>query len=204
MAVTVRRANPLPAEAAVFARLANMASHDILANLIGPDHEARLAARFLHDDALYSHRLTSFVEANGEIVAMLCGFTERQKATLPEELDDERTLPRPESAITIQRQLQPVFDFIDTVPEAAWYVQFLAVAPHARGNGYAGQLMAHAEELAREAGAATLELDVETGNAAALAAYQRAGLAITRTSVEVPYDAQRRTLAMHRMVKPLA
>ncbi len=65
------------------------------------------------------------------------------------------------------------------------------------------QLMAHVHDLAREAGAATLELEVETGNPAALAAHGRQGLAIARTSPEVWHEAQGRSFALHRMVKPV-
>jgi len=201
LTIRIRPATPVPAEATAFARLANMASHDILADVIGPGYEQRLISRFLRDDMLYSYRQVWFVEDNDGIVAMLHAFTGRQKATLPEETEQERALTRPEAAVLVQWQLQPVFDFIDTVPEEAFYVQFLAVNPPARGNGYAGKLIAHAESLARETGSATLELDVEIDNAAALKAYLGQGLEIARTSPAVRYDRQQRSLAMHRMVK---
>ena len=109
-----------------------------------------------------------------------------------------------EAAVQAQTQLQPISEFIDTVPAGAFYVQFVAVYPQARGNGYAGQLLALAHDLARETGSTTLELDVETGNTAALKSYLGQGMVIARTLPDVQYDVQHRVLALHRMVKAIA
>ncbi len=207
MNVHIRPAQRTPADAAAFAELANMASHDILADITGPDHERVLISMFLGDDTLYRTRQVWFLDVDDMIAGMLCAFSGEQKADLTDETDRQLLAgPGAQSAAAIQaqEQLGPISEFIDTVPEGAFYVQFVAVYPQARGKGYAGQLLALAHDLARKAGSTTLELDVETGNAAALAAYQRQGLAIVRTSAEVPHDAQGRTMALHRMVKAIA
>lgn len=205
----IRRAQPTNADADAFADLANMASHEILAGLVGPGYASVLTSMFMGDDTLYRARQVWFVDLDGEPVGMLCAFNGHEKAALNAETD-RRLLDQPgarsPAAVKAQNELGPIAEFIDTVPTDAFYVQFVAVQPHARGNGYAGQLMAVAEELAREAGAATLELDVETGNPAAFKAYHRQGLAILRTSAEVAYETrgrQCRSVALHRMVKAI-
>ena len=206
MNVHIRPARQTPADASAFAELANMASHDILADIVGPDFEHVLAAMFLGDDTLYRASHVWFVDVDRQVTGMLCAFSGRQKAEVTA-TTDQRLLAgaaaRTAATVRAQEQLGPISAFIDTLPEGAFYVQFVAVYPPARGNGYAGQLLAFAHGLARESGSTTLELDVETGNAAALAAYQRQGLAIVRTSADVRYDTQDRTLALHRMVKAI-
>ncbi len=206
MNVHIRPAEPTATDAAAFAELANMASHDILADIAGPDVEQALISMFLGDDTLYRSCQVWVVDVDDEVAGMLCAFTGRQKADLTEETDRQllaRPGARSAAAVRVQNQLQPISEFIDAVPIGAFYVQFVAVQPHARGNGYAGRLMALAEDLARETGSTTLELDVETDNAAALRAYLGQGLEIARTSPEVPHDAQGRTLALHRMAKAI-
>ncbi len=206
MTVRLRRAEPTTTDAAAFADLANMASHGILADLAGPDVEDVLTEMFLGDDTLYRARQVWFVDLDGEPVGMLCAFSGQEKAAL-NAASDRRLLDQPgatsPAAVEAQNQLGAIAEFIDTVPIDAYYVQFVAVQPHARGHGYAGRLMELAEDLARQSGAATLELDVETGNPAALRTYGRQGLEIVRTSAAVAYATQGRTVALHRMAKAL-
>ncbi len=207
MTAHIRRADRTPTDAAAFAELANMASHDILADIVGPDSEQVLTSMFLGDGTLYRTRQVWFVEADGEIAGMLCAFTDEQKAALTAETDRQLlagTGAQSAAAIQAQTQLQPISEFIDTVPAGAFYVQFVAVYPQARGNGYAGQLLTLAHDLARETGSTTLELDVETGNTAALKSYLGQGMVIARTLPDVQYDVQHRVLALHRMVKAIA
>lgn len=191
MTVHIRPAEPTATDAAAFATLANMASHDILADIAGPGYEPVLTSMFLGDDTLYRARQVWFLDVDGAVAGMLCAFTGEHKAALTEETDRQlldHPGARTAAAVRAQNQLQPISEFIDTVPVAAFYVQFVAVYPHARGNGYAGQLLAFAHDLAREAGSTTLELDVETGNAAALKSYLGQGMEIVRTSPDVQYD----------------
>ena len=207
MDTRIRLAEPTPTDAIAFAQLANMASHDVLADVMGTDFEQALVAMFLRDDNLYSYRQSRFLEVGHDIAGMLCAFSGQQKADLNAETD-RQFLSFPgagsESAVQVRNQLQPISDFIDTVPIEAFYIQFLAVYPQARGKGYARQLMALANDLAVDHGAKTLELDVETGNQPALNAYLGSGLRIIRTSPEVTYDKQNRGLALHRMAKVTA
>jgi ribosomal protein S18 acetylase RimI-like enzyme len=203
----IRPGHPTDADASAFAELANMASHDILTDQLGPGHADILGAMYLAGDNLYTYRRVWFIEAGGKVAGMLCGFTGQQKADL-NPATDQYFIDFPgsdaEPFVTIRNQLEPLSNLIDSVPIDAWYIQFLAVYPNARGHGCARQLLAHAHDLARENGATTLELDVETGNEAALAAYRGAGFEVRDTSPYVTYDRQQRALALHRMVKELS
>ena len=62
----------------------------------------------------------------------------------------------------------PALDtLLGAVPEGAdsWYIHDLALAPQARGTGAAGRVVAHAVELARAAGLASLSLMSVGGSA---------------------------------------
>src|SRR5262245_32680288 len=58
------------------------------------------------------------------------------------------------------------------------WVNYLAVSPNHRGRGLGRAIMAQAERLLREAGCPKINLQVRTGNTAALAFYQRIGFAV--------------------------
>lgn len=207
MTVHIQPAERTPEDAPAFAELATMASHDLLADIMGPGFHQVLTEMFLRDDNLYRARQVWFVDVDGEIAGMLCAFSGEQKAALNAETDRQLLAElgvQTQSAMRAQEQPGPISEFSDTVPEEAFYIQFLVIYPQARANGNGGQLLAKAHALARAAGSATSELDVESGNDAALAAYHRQDLAIQRTSVEVMHETQNRTLAMHRMVKAIA
>jgi len=60
-------------------------------------------------------------------------------------------------------------------PHPVGYIVTLDVAPGARRQGLAGELMARAEAQALEAGCAAVALHVFTGNAAAIRFYERRG-----------------------------
>lgn len=58
---------------------------------------------------------------------------------------------------------------------ASWRLYSLVVDPRCRGTGLGARLLADAERLAGEAGAAALTLEVREDNAAAIALYRRHG-----------------------------
>jgi ribosomal protein S18 acetylase RimI-like enzyme len=74
------------------------------------------------------------------------------------------------------------------VPQNAWYVDALAVAPEARRRGVARALLDQAVERARAAGCAVVALDTDLDNAGAQALYEGAGFA---RGVEIPFAGDR-------------
>ena len=207
MTTRIRPATPTPTDATAFAALANMASHYVLADLVGPGVEQALASAFLDDATLYRPRQVWFTTVGDTITGMLCAYSGEEKALLNAATDRYfADVPGTENEpyATLRARFEPLSAFIDTVPPAAFYIQFLAVEPAWRGQGHARALLAHAVDLGRQQGAATLELDVETGNDAALAAYRRAGLEVIRSSPVIRHDAQQREIGFHRMARTLA
>lgn len=206
MTIQVRPATPDPGDAAAFATLADMASHGIIASLLGPTWHDTLG-RMFHDEAtLYHHRQVWFSEEDGAIGGMMTGFTGEQRDAAAGATD--RYFAHPSMAndhawLRAVSRLEPIQRQIDTVPPAAWYIQFLAVSPERRGRGHGRVLLDHAIRFAREHAASTVELDVEAGNDAALATYGRAGFDIAATSPTIWFDLHDREIAMHRMVLPL-
>ncbi|MEQ8268977.1 MAG: GNAT family N-acetyltransferase [Parvibaculum sp.] len=88
------------------------------------------------------------------------------------------------------------------VPEDAWYLLFLSAHPEARGRGIGEKLLLDCYERAREAGCASLHLDVASVNPA-VRFYERMGLErLAETSV--PKIAASHGVPSHfRMVKHL-
>ena len=61
------------------------------------------------------------------------------------------------------------------------WVNYLAVAPEARGKGYGRLLMRHIEEALRARGCPKVNIQVRAGNEDALAFYRRIGYALDET-----------------------
>lgn len=55
------------------------------------------------------------------------------------------------------------------------WINYLAVAPHRQRNGFARQIMAHAEKLLREAGCPKINLQVRATNTQVIDFYQSIG-----------------------------
>lgn len=66
---------------------------------------------------------------------------------------------------------------LEAAAPGSWYVNAVAVFPAFRGRGFGTELMALAERLAAETGAAELSLIVLEENAGAKALYERLGYA---------------------------
>jgi ribosomal protein S18 acetylase RimI-like enzyme len=69
--------------------------------------------------------------------------------------------------------------------QGAWYLDVLAVAESAQGRRLGSALLALAEGLARDSGAAEIALDVSDANPRAQALYRRAGYI---EKARIPYD----------------
>ena len=61
------------------------------------------------------------------------------------------------------------------------WVNYLAVAPEARGKGYGRVLMQHVEERLKARGCPKLNIQVRAGNEAAIAFYRKIGYAVDET-----------------------
>jgi ribosomal protein S18 acetylase RimI-like enzyme len=115
-------------------------------------------ARALRDDGGFSYRNAHMIETGGEIAGGLVSY----RLDEDDDLSDVPPLVRG----LVELELQ--------VP-GYWYVNILAVYPEFRGLGLGSRLLAEADRLGREAGAAGMAIIVASGNVDAYRLYQRHG-----------------------------
>jgi len=173
--VTVRAA--LPEDADAVARLLYLSSAPYYDRVLGRRRVlARLAALYTRPGHTVSRETCRVAEtADGEIVGAVVAFAQSQArgrawrfATLAFVHRSPWRWPQMARLLWAAARLTP------RPPAGAWYVDALAVAPHARRQGVASALLAAQEELARAAGASVIALETEIENAAARGLYERA------------------------------
>lgn len=206
MNIDIRPAQPTPQDAHAFAELANTASHDLVEDFFGSRYGDILGRLFLQSDNLWSHNFSHFATVDGQHAGLIYGYTHAQQVALDETTgqallaalgDDVPRMRR------VQGQLQPILEFMNRLPEHAYYLRCIAVHARYRQLGLGKRLLEKADEIALSQDQHTLQLDTETINAAAIEMYQRHGMQIAFSSPVVFYAKQGREISMHRMVKIL-
>jgi ribosomal protein S18 acetylase RimI-like enzyme len=150
---------------------------------------------------LFSHAHCTIAAAGGRTIAMLLGYTGREKAA-----EDPATgwgLLRGLGLGIVGRlgRLLRLQATIGTLGRDEFYVSNVAAYPVFQGRGAGRLLLERAEKRAREAGAAAIVLDVETDNNSAIRLYQRLGY-VTRNRT-APLSAEGHQFSFLRMGKPL-
>ena len=160
----------------------DIAGHGIEAEFWAANRDADgspLAAarrRILEDEDLPYHlSRVSLLEVSGEVAAGLIGGLVPTGATVPGGFPD---------------YFRPLLE-LEAAAAGFWAVIGVAVYPEYRGRGLAGELLCHAETLARASGARGLSLVVEDSNVAALAVYRRHGFAESNRRRWLPYAGRR-------------
>jgi ribosomal protein S18 acetylase RimI-like enzyme len=147
--------------------------------------DRHLAAQWLAETGLFSHRYAEVAVFDGEPVGMCLGFDHaEQQAALA-------AMSELAAACLSASELMAMLDFFEygafllpPVPDDAWYLQNLAVIDAARSRGIGERLLHHCFDKARDAGYARLQLDVFDGNPAQRL-YERCGMRIVvHTRVE--------------------
>lgn len=163
--IVVRRATP--EDARPLAELMNMAGEGLPAYLwsqhCGPDESALDfgTRRVAGTEGGFSHVNARVAEVGRRVAGMLLGYR------LPEP-DDPGDLDQCPPVV------RPLLE-LEALAPGSWYVNAVATDPACRGQGVGTRLMAEAEALARDSGAATLSLIVAEGNAGAVRLYERLG-----------------------------
>ena len=109
----------------------------------------------------FSYRNTVVRDDEGEVTACLIGYPLPDE---PEAVDYDELPP----------MFRPLQELEDLAPRT-WYVNVLAAFPEHRGKGYGGQLLAIAEDLARDTNRDGLSIIVSDANSGARRLYERAG-----------------------------
>lgn len=190
-----RRATP--ADAPDLARLIDLAGEGIPCWLWrqgaapGQDPLDAGAARARREEGGFSYRNAVVAEAEGGIAGMLLAYR------LPAAPD-----PRP-ALDDVAPVLRPLIRLEWEAP-GSFYVNAIAVFPGHRGQGYGRRLLALADDLARDAGADRVSLQVFEGNAGAVRLYRRLGFVETASSEAVPHESHPHHGRLLLMERPLA
>lgn len=120
---------------------------------VGEERARRETGGFSYTNALLAER-------DGQVLGMMLGYPIHDAPT-----DDPDALPA------------PIAPFVELEAQSAgtWYVNALAVYPAFQGAGIGAQLLAAAEELAREAGFSAMSIQVYGQNSGAVRLYERMG-----------------------------
>lgn len=115
----------------------------------------------------YSYAHTLVYEQNGEILGIAVGFPAALEATIDDALTPLlKLIDLPESTRF----------FVDKETQAGeWYLDTLAVAPHAQGQGIGSQLLKALPELLRQKGESKMSLSVDLNNPDARRLYEKMG-----------------------------
>ncbi len=201
-AVSIRPGRPTASDAAAFAELADMAADGLFEALLGRRAPEIVARVYRHPANELSFQQTDFCEADGSIAGMVNGYFGRHAKELRR--GTARCLARHAGwwlarAAAVALPRARLFAFMDRRAPDAYYIQVLAVFPDRRGVGLGQRLLESVAATARKAGAASLELDVETRNDVAIALYERFGFRSIATSPKALLG----NIQVQRMVKPL-
>ena len=137
-----------------------------------------LAGQWAASTGLFSHNRATLALHEDQPVGIALGFSAAEHAAAIDpfvmqalELLGEARFTQLAERFALARYVQPA------IPDDAWYLHILAVAPEARGRGVGDRLLQQTMEYARDQGHASLQLDVYADNPA-LRLYQRAGMEI--------------------------
>jgi ribosomal protein S18 acetylase RimI-like enzyme len=129
--------------------------------------------RAAREEGGFSYRNATVAEAGGEIAACLVGYR----------LDDPYDLG---NLAEIPELVRPLV-LLEAKAPGSWYVNVLATFPEFRRQGINMQLLAIAEQKARESGAPDVSVIVAGKNERAARLYQRAGFAAAAREPEFPF-----------------
>ena len=184
----------VPSDAGPLAELVNFAGEGMPLYLwtkkateqVSPWEVGRDRAR--RDTGSFSWRNAVVREDDGEITACLIGYA---LPDTPESFDSN----------DIPAMFVPLIE-LENLASGSWYINILASYPESRGKGYGSDLLAIAEELARESGCNGLSLIVADSNSGAIRLYERRGYQATATRPMVKEGWERPGKNWVLMVRP--
>jgi ribosomal protein S18 acetylase RimI-like enzyme len=128
--------------------------------------------RAQREEGSFSYRNAVVIENAGRVTAALIGY---RLPDVPEPIDYAKM---PAMFVGLQE--------LENLAPKTWYVNVVAAYPEERGKGIGTRLLALAEDLARETGAAGMSIIVADANKKARRLYERVGYreAATRKTVK--------------------
>lgn len=164
------------ADAPVIAPLITMAIEDLAQQFTGSTTETEATTRLIplieSPETRFSYTFSIVMtDLQNSILGAGIGYPEDQMSRLT-----HNTLLRVEQeGHTVDTQLQRQLLAAREAPAGAFYIDNLAVYPHARGKGYASQIIAAFEATARASGFKTISILADLNNPKAKQLYQKCG-----------------------------
>jgi ribosomal protein S18 acetylase RimI-like enzyme len=190
-----------PEDAPAAARLIVQTAPGLFRLLAGSE-EATLLKLFEQEwekaHGIFSYTMSRVVRDGDELLAVLVSYTERQRATMDFTFAAPEERVPPEFLRQLNERNRSLSYLFPALPEGAYYVQNIAVAPSARGQGLGQDLLEWAFAEALRQGCDSCHLDVEQDEAA-VRFYEHLGMRIlVETTVRGPEVPR-----YYRMVKDL-
>ncbi|MDH3731083.1 MAG: GNAT family N-acetyltransferase [Acidimicrobiia bacterium] len=176
-ATRLRPARAERGEGALFAGYLDQAADGFFGFMLGREAANIIATAFPEPGHSLSYEHVVFAERDGEIVGMSLAYTGAQHRGFSAE-PLKRAAGRAALRMKLVRLLlAPLWRILETVPEADFYLQAIAVDPELRGAGIGSLLLDDAVERGTRNGSARLSLDVAAKNHGARRLYARRGFA---------------------------
>jgi GNAT superfamily N-acetyltransferase len=169
--------------------------------------DRRSALRFYEaewraDESLFGHGLCTVATLGDRLMGIELGFGRRHIRALHENTGRAGVECLSPNVLEHYREYEGYLRYLSpSLPDDVYYLEFLSIAPQARGRGLGRRLLDDAFSRAREEGYTACHLDVSSDNLA-VAFYLRMGMDILSESRVVPFE-KCRVHSHYRMVKAL-
>lgn len=185
MMFEMRDGTPTDEEARAFSELAMAAGGELFVATFGPKSKQILQQMYLQKGNYFSYELTAFLWSGDEILGMVNGYSiDEKEGWLGNTLREMARMGVWSFLGLIWRSvwLSSILSFLDQMDEGDFYISFVGVMPGARGQGFSQKLLSYANQRASGRGCEHLVLDVESGNASAIRAYEKWGMHVAKRS----------------------
>jgi ribosomal protein S18 acetylase RimI-like enzyme len=198
--LTLQPARPEDAEAA--ARLITQTDAELFRYLTGDDlsvWETVAALEWRRERGIYCHTLADVVRDGPELLGLILSYHSCCGLEIDWSLGDSATRLPPALQERLAEARRTAFFLFPAIPDGAWYVQNIAVAPRAQRTGVGRFLMEAIFDRARAEGCAECHVDVD-GSLPAVRFYECLGMSVL---VETRVPSIPGVSAHFRMVKDL-
>jgi ribosomal protein S18 acetylase RimI-like enzyme len=149
-----------------------------------------------------SHKYAQVLREEDGLVGIMFACHAVEKAAREAEWNAELKKLNGFTLETLLSKQHDLYNLFPVVPENAWYLNLLAIAPHRRGQGLGKRFLSVLFEQVKNGGNTMLCVDVDTANQGAINFYRNAGF-IAEVKTEVMRLLAHRLPASLRMEKTL-
>jgi len=176
--ITLRWAQPSPADGAAFAHYMDIASEGGFRKLFGKRFEEIVGAAYMIPNHDLSYETALFAECEGKPVGMASGYTATAFAGFDQDALLRSAGPSRFRVSCALMLMAPMLRALHTYQAGDFYLEFLAVDADRRGQGIGAKLIGAMEAHANEVGSSQLAIDVSARNPNARRLYERQGFVL--------------------------